>query len=90
MCVCGSPPHHVPITPLFKKLGQSTHKNYCLQFEKERKKEAEKRRQEQQVEDSNLGKKNKLEKETKWRAGKFFSASLKVVSATFLLVCFNV
>ena len=64
MCVCGSLPNHVPITPLFKKLGQSTHKNYCLQFEKERKKEAEKRRQEQQVEDSNLGKKNGLEKET--------------------------
>ena len=49
--VFGSLPHHVPVTPLFIKLGQSAHRNYRLQVEKEREKEAEKRRQEQQVED---------------------------------------
>ena len=36
-------PHHVPITSSFIKLGQSAHKNYCLQVDEEKKKEAEKK-----------------------------------------------
>ena len=46
------------------KLGQSAYNYYRWQVEKERKKKAEKRTQEQQVKDPNSGKNKKLEKET--------------------------
>ena len=49
--VFGSLSQRVPITPLFIKLGGSAHKNYHLRGKDEWKKEAEKRRQEQQVGD---------------------------------------
>ena len=65
--VFGSLPHHVPITSSFIKLGQSAHKNYCLQVDEEKKKDDEKRRQEQQVEDKKKKiqeKKMEFEKET--------------------------
>ena len=57
--VFGTLSHHVPIFLSFIKLGQSVYKNYHFQVKKERKKEVEKRRLEQQVQDSNSGKRKR-------------------------------
>ena len=70
-------PHHVPITPSFKKLGKSANESYYLWFKVEKfgKSWSWKSRHEQKVEvrkkKSNLRKKKELHKETeKWRTDK--------------------